>query len=117
MKTKFNVILTLLLAFVVQISFAQEKTVTGVVTDADGIPLPGVNVSVQGKSVGTQTDFDGAYTVSAEAADKLVFEYLGFKTATVAVGNKTKIDVNLQPDVLDEVVVTGYATTSSNTSG
>jgi TonB-linked SusC/RagA family outer membrane protein len=112
MKTKFNVILTLLLAFVVQISFAQEKTVTGVVTDADGIPLPGVNVSVQGKSVGTQTDFDGAYTVSAEAADKLVFEYLGFKTATVAVGNKTKIDVNLQPDVLDEVVVTGYATTS-----
>ena len=61
MKTKFNGFLTLLLAFMVQISFAQEKTVTGTVSDASG-PLPGVTVIIKGTKTGTQTDFDGKTT-------------------------------------------------------
>ena len=110
MRTKFNMMLTLLLAFVVQITFAQEKTVTGVVTDADNIPLPGVSVSIKGKSLGTQTDFDGAYQITATASDVLVFDYLGFKKVEVNVGNQSEVNVSLQPDTedLEEVVVTAY---------
>lgn len=59
MKTKFSGILTLLLAFVVQLTFAQEKTVSGTVSDESGLPLPGVNIIVKGTTNGTQTDFDG----------------------------------------------------------
>ena len=58
MKTKLNGILTLLLALVVQVSFAQSKTVSGTVTESDGLPLPGVNIVVDGTTNGTQTDFD-----------------------------------------------------------
>ncbi|MFT6935405.1 MAG: hypothetical protein ACJAUQ_001800, partial [Maribacter sp.] len=64
MKTKLNGLLTLFLALVVQISFAQEKTVSGMVTDQDGLPLPGVNIVVEGTTNGTQTDFDGNYAIT-----------------------------------------------------
>ncbi len=65
MKTKFNGILTLLLAFVVQMTFAQEKTITGNVTD-NSISLPGVSVTIKGTTKGTETDFDGKYTITAK---------------------------------------------------
>ena len=68
MKTKFNGILTLFLAFVVQISFAQEKTVSGTVSDDSG-SLPGVSVLKKGTTTGTETDFDGKYSISASAGD------------------------------------------------
>ena len=58
MKTKFNGILTLLLAFVVQITFAQEKTISGTVSESSGT-LPGVSVVIKGTNQGTETDFDG----------------------------------------------------------
>ena len=61
MRTKFSGILTLLLAFVVQLTFAQEKTISGTVSDNSGLPLPGVNIIVKGTTNGTQTDFDGNY--------------------------------------------------------
>ncbi len=63
MKTKFNGILTLLLAFVVQTSFAQT-TVSGTVSEENG-PLPGANVIIKGTTTGTQTDFDGNYSINA----------------------------------------------------
>jgi hypothetical protein len=58
MKTKFNGILTLLLALVVQITFAQSKTISGIVSDESG-PLPGVSIIIKGTGTGTETDFDG----------------------------------------------------------
>ncbi len=58
MRTNLNGILTLLLAFVVHLAFAQEKTISGTVTDQDGLPLPGVNIVVQGTTSGTQRDLD-----------------------------------------------------------
>ena len=58
MKTKFSVILTLLLALVVQISFAQNKNVSGTVSDNNGLPLPGATVVIEGTSTGVSTDFD-----------------------------------------------------------
>ena len=69
MKTKFSGILTLLLAFVVQFTFAQEKTISGTVSDNSGMPLPGVNIIVKGTTNGTQTDFDGNYSISASTGD------------------------------------------------
>ena len=113
MKTKFNGILTLLLAFVVQISFAQEKTISGTVTDDSG-GLPGVNILIKGTSSGTDTDFDGKYTIKAKPGDVLVFRFLGYKTVEKTVGSAAVINVKMTEDanVLEEVVVVGYGTST-----
>ncbi len=125
MRTKFNGILTLLLAFVVQMTFAQEKTITGTVTDQDGLPLPGVNIVVQGTTSGTQTDFDGNYSINGEVGQVLSFTYIGQKEVQVPIGAGDTVNVQMQEDAqaLEEVVVTaqgikrekkalGYATSS-----
>ncbi len=104
MKTKFSGILTLLLAFVVQVSFAQTA-VSGTVSDDAG-PLPGANVIIKGTNNGTQTDFDGNYSIQASPSDVLVFSYVGFGSQEVVVGNQTTINVVLQSESLDEVIVT-----------
>ncbi|SRX54661.1 SusC/RagA family TonB-linked outer membrane protein [Aequorivita sp. CIP111184] len=112
MRTKFSGILTLLLALVVQLTFAQQKTITGTVTDDTGLPLPGANVIIKGTSSGTQTDFDGNFTVSANVGQTIAFSYVGFSAKEVKVGSQNTINVSLQPDAaaLEEVVVTGYST-------
>ena len=125
MRTKLNGILTLLLAFVVHISFAQDKTISGTVTDSDGLPLPGVNIVVEGTSNGTQTDFDGNYSITASEGQSLLFTYIGQKDVRRTVGAGTTINVQMEEDAqaLEEVVVTaqgikrekkalGYAVTS-----
>ncbi|PHS68053.1 MAG: hypothetical protein COB12_02220 [Flavobacterium sp.] len=111
MRTKFSGILTLLLAFVVQLTFAQEKTISGTITDNTGMTLPGVNIIVKNTSNGTQSDFDGNYTVSANVGQTLVFSYVGFITVEQAVTASTStmnLQMNEDAAVLDEVVVTGY---------
>lgn len=110
MKKRFNGILTLFLAFVVQLTFAQQKTVTGTVTDEQGLPLPGVNIVVKGTQQGTQTDFDGNYSILAESTDALVFSFIGYKTFERVVGTATAINAILSEDSaeLEEVVVMGY---------
>ncbi len=112
MRTKFSGILTLLLAFVVQLTFAQEKTISGTITDESSLPLPGVNVIVKGTSNGTQTDFDGNYSITASVGQTLVYSYLSYKTQEKAIGAATSsISFAMEPDasVLNEVVVTGFA--------
>ncbi len=108
MRTKLNGILTLLLAFVVQISFAQEKTISGTVTDQDGLPLPGVNIVVEGTTTGTQTDFDGNYQIQASPGQVLLFTYIGQKDVRRTVGAASEINVQMLEDAqaLEEVVVT-----------
>ena len=104
MKTKLKGILTLFLALVVQISFAQEKTVSGTVSDSSG-NLPGVSVLVKGTKTGTETDFNGKYTIKAKAGDILSFSYVGYKTSDKKVGSSNTIDVVLEEDagILDEI--------------
>ncbi|HLT52090.1 MAG TPA: carboxypeptidase-like regulatory domain-containing protein, partial [Arenibacter sp.] len=88
---------------------AQTRALSGTVTDVnDGTPLPGVSILVQGTTNGTQTDFDGNFTLEATTGDILVFSYLGMKTLTVSVGNSNNINVSMEEDSsqLDEVVVT-----------
>ena len=108
MKTKFSGILTLLLAFVVQLTFAQEKTISGIISDNSGLPIPGVNILVKGTTNGTQSDFDGKFSINGKSGDVLVFSYLGLKTQQVTVGASNTVNVTMLEDaaVLDEVVVT-----------
>jgi TonB-linked SusC/RagA family outer membrane protein len=89
-----------------------QSTVTGTVVDDAGEPLPGANVVVKGTTNGTQTDFDGNYTLNVNSGAVLVFSYLGFKTMEVPVGNETTINVTMESDAaaLEEVIVTGYQT-------
>jgi TonB-linked SusC/RagA family outer membrane protein len=91
----------------VQLTFAQEKTVTGNVSDASG-PLPGVTVLVKGTSVGTQTDFDGNYSINATVGAVLQFSFMGMQAVEITVGTSNTIDVVMQEDAqaLEEVVVT-----------
>ncbi|MBP2830950.1 SusC/RagA family TonB-linked outer membrane protein [Aquimarina sp. U1-2] len=101
-------ILILFLVLVVQVSFAQEKTITGKITDEQGSPLPGVNVVTKGTNSGTQSDFDGLYSLQASAGSVIVFSYLGFDTKEVTIGDNTTIDVQLDASTseLEEVIVT-----------
>ncbi len=118
MKSKFTWIFTLLLAFFIQLSFAQEKTITGVVTDPSGMPIPGVTVMVENQKPGVQTDFDGKYSITAAVGQKIVFSYVGMATQTVTVGASGTISVQMADDVkmLDDVVVEAYRTTTRATS-
>lgn len=97
----------------VSLGFAQEKTVEGTVTEAEtGQPLPGANVSVQGTQTGTATNAQGGYELTVPGPDAvLVFNFVGFQSQEVQVGDQTVIDVALQEQVaeLDEVIVTGYS--------
>jgi TonB-linked SusC/RagA family outer membrane protein len=114
MKSKFTWIFTLLLAFFIQFSFAQEKTISGVVTGSDGLAIPGVNVMIEGTSQGVQTDFDGKYSISASVGQKLVFTYVSMKTQLFTVGAASTISVQMEDDakVLNNVVVEAFRTTS-----
>jgi TonB-linked SusC/RagA family outer membrane protein len=106
MRSKFKWIFTLLVAFTMQFSFAQQKTVTGVVSDALG-PLAGANVVVKGTTNGVTTDFDGKYSIKAKQGDVLEITYTGMKASSVQVGTSNVIDVVMKEDILtgDEVVV------------
>ncbi|WP_250432965.1 SusC/RagA family TonB-linked outer membrane protein [Hanstruepera flava] len=108
MKTKFSGILTLFLAFVVQLTFAQEKTISGTISDENGLPLPGVNIIVKGTTTGTQTDFDGNYTIGANTGDVLSYSFLGYTTQEMTVGaaNNISFAMTVDADALDEVVIT-----------
>ncbi|MEM9687661.1 MAG: SusC/RagA family TonB-linked outer membrane protein, partial [Bacteroidota bacterium] len=91
---------------------AQERTVSGTVTDQDAVPLPGATVAVKGTSRGVQTDFDGKYTIRASVGEVLMYSYLGQKTAERTVRVSGTIDVRMQEDAtaLEEVVVVAYGT-------
>ncbi|PTS88521.1 SusC/RagA family TonB-linked outer membrane protein, partial [Flavobacterium sp. HMWF030] len=107
MKLKFNGFLALLLVLMAQLTFAQERAVTGTVSDNAGMPLPGVSVLVKGTKSGTQTDFDGKFSIKASTNQILVFSYIGMKTQEVA-ANSSLINVKLgdAAQELEGVVVT-----------
>ncbi|MFB9077421.1 SusC/RagA family TonB-linked outer membrane protein [Flavobacterium procerum] len=107
MKLKFNGFLVLLLVLAAHLSFAQERAVSGTVSDNTGMPLPGVSVLVKGTKAGTQTDFDGKYTIKASSSQILVFSYIGMKTQEIA-ANSSVVNVKLAgaAQELEGVVVT-----------
>ncbi|MCW2118821.1 SusC/RagA family TonB-linked outer membrane protein [Flavobacterium sp. 7A] len=91
----------------------QQNPIKGTVKDEDGMPIPGVNVLVKGTTIGTTTDIDGKYVISAPSTAKiLVFSYLGLKSSEVAINGKSVVNASLKSDAsaLEEVVVVGYGT-------
>jgi len=119
MKSKITWCFALGLLFLTQLTFAQQKTISGTVTDQDGLVLPGVNIVIKGTSSGTQTDFDGNYSVNVNAGQTLVFTFVGLKTEEVTVGSgQTVINLamELDADTLEEVVVQGYRTSTKEKS-
>jgi len=118
MKLKIRCIVFLVCLFGFTASHAQEKTVSGLVTDQSGLPLPGVSIIVVGTTEGTQTDFDGNYSISAEVGQTLRFSYIGQRTVNRVIGSADTIDVQMEEDAqaLEEVVVTGYGLQSKELS-
>ncbi|HKK11302.1 MAG TPA: TonB-dependent receptor plug domain-containing protein, partial [Flavobacteriaceae bacterium] len=114
MKLKITFLLTLALVLITQSLFAQEKTISGTVSDQSGLPLPGVNIVVQGTSRGAQTGFDGEYTIQANVGDVLVFSYIGLKTQEITVGASNTVNLVMEEDVssLQEIVIIGYGTST-----
>ncbi len=107
LRTKLFTVVGLLIGLQL---FSQEVTVTGSVADASGVPIVGANILVVGTTNGTQTDFDGNYSITAASDATLQFSYIGYATRNIAIDGKTVINVTLQEDLsqLDEVVIIGY---------
>ncbi len=117
MKTKLSGIMTLLLAFVVQVSFAQERTITGTVSDDSGA-LPGVSVLIEGTTSGAETDFDGNYSIETSSGEVLRFSFVGMTSVRKTVGAESSINVTMvsEDNTLDEVVVTALGITREKKS-
>ncbi len=111
MLLKMRIFWFFLLAIVSTTAYAQERSISGKVTDASTKePLIGVTVLVEGTFTGTVTDIDGNYTIKTESGKKLVYSFVGYQSTTVSVEQQSKIDVALSVETmgLDEVVVIGY---------
>lgn len=110
MKSLKLISLALAMLFSV-LTFGQDITITGTVTDETKTPLPGVSVTVKGTQKSTQTDFNGHYSILVQKGNKLVFSYIGMISQTIIIANSKVIDVRLKNNSaqLEEVVVVGYA--------
>ena len=98
-----------LLALLLSSVMVAQQTVSGLVTDAEGTPLPGATVIVQGTSNGVTSDFDGNYSINVERGQTLEASFIGYQSTTILVEDQDQINLSLEPDnELDEVVVIGY---------
>ena len=106
MKKKSHGFLTLFLVLLVQITFAQERTVAGIVSDNNGLPIIGANVNVKGTKTGVSTDIDGKFSIKAAPNQKLVFSYIGMKNQEV-LASSTTLKVKMESDAteLESVVI------------
>ena len=99
---KKSMFLFLLLGLMINGLYAQEREITGTVTDrTDGTTLPGVNIVIKGTSYGTVTDSEGQYEITASEGDVLVFSFVGMHDEEVTVEDQTVIDVELTPSAVD----------------
>jgi TonB-linked SusC/RagA family outer membrane protein len=104
-------LMAVLLLMLASVALAQERVVTGTVTDDTGAPLPGANVVLKGTTTGTTTDAEGKYRMSIPGDDAvLVFSFIGYATSEMVVGTRTSLDLAMKSDAstLDEIVVVGY---------
>ncbi len=109
MRSKLKWAIGLFMVLVVQFSFAQEKTLKGVVSE-EGFPLPGATVVIKGTTMGTQTDLDGNYSIKVKEGDVVSFSFIGLQDVTYKVGvaNTHNVTMKAVEDMLEEVVVLAY---------
>ena len=105
----FNYYVVIVLFMTFNFTFAQ-RTISGNVSDEEGVPLPGVNVVIKGSDTGTSTDFDGNYSISVSDSDVITFSYVGFIDKEIEVSDAESFDISLEmgSDELEEIVLTGY---------
>ena len=97
------------------VTLAQERSITGIVSDKYQQPLPGVSIYIQNTKISATTDFDGKYSIQAKTGDMLVFSFIGYETQKQKVQNSNTINIRLNEysQTLNEVVVVGYGTSES----
>ncbi len=105
-----KILFSIILLSVAFLSYGQERTVRGTVTDESGSPLAGTAVTVEGTQRGTTADSDGKYEIQAAEGETLVYDFLGYEVHKVLVGKSSVIDVDMtsSAEYLDELVVVGY---------
>ncbi len=108
MKVKRMQLMAVVFFLGILTSFAQEKPISGTISDLSGMPLPGVNIIVKGTTNGTQSDFDGNYTINVSVGDILSYTYIGLKSVERTVGSANTMNITMEEDneSLEEVVVT-----------
>jgi len=107
MKKRY-LFLSLLGILMVQVGFAQQKTITGTITDETGVPLLGATVLIEGTSQGVAADFDGNFSIEASLGEVLVFTYVGYAEQRVSIGDSDNYLIELQSSsALEEVIITG----------
>ncbi|NHN24815.1 SusC/RagA family TonB-linked outer membrane protein [Flavobacterium jejuense] len=102
-------ILLIMIIFTTQFSFAQVKIINGTVTDLGGIPLPSANIIIKGTTRGTDSDFDGKFSIEAKVGETLMISYIGYETQSILIGTETIIKIQLKESSttnLKEVIVT-----------
>src|SRR5699024_4236020 len=101
----------LLCLFATHQAHAQEKTISGTVTDENNVPLPNVDIGVMGKTIGTNTNFDGEFELDVVVDDQITFSYVGYKDQQVTVAEDQdtyNVSLEVSENIMDEVVVVGY---------
>lgn len=92
----------------VQFGFAQQKTITGTITDESGLPLPGATVVIENTTRGVSSDFDGNFSIEANEGDTLLVTYVGYAERRVSIGSQDNYLINMSPsNELEEIIVTG----------
>lgn len=117
MKQKLPYLLSFILVLFMLTAAAQDRRITGTVAGDDGAPLPGVSIAIKGTNVSTQTNAEGAYSITASQGAVLVYSFIGLKSEERTIGSSSVINVTLGADAasLDEVVIVGYGTQSKRT--
>ena len=94
------------------VASAQQRSISGMVSDVQGIPVIGASVVIKGTTLGTVTDMEGKFQLEAEPSQTLEVSFIGYQKVSLPVGNQTYFLITLKEDTetLDEVVVVGYAT-------
>ena len=114
---KVKLFFTVLALAVSVLSFGQNLTVRGVVTDAStGEPVPFAAIQLQGTMTGTSTDADGAYSIQVPSTGALIFSSVGYTTLVVPVQGRASINIALEPDAefIDETIVVAYGTATKS---
>ena len=111
MRSKFKWIYALIFGLIIQFSFAQEKTITGIIYDSNGLILPGVNIIIKQTKINTQSDLEGKFTIKASEGNKIEFTFVGYMPKVITVGKSNDYKISMESDSqLEEVVVIGYGT-------
>ncbi|PTS92815.1 hypothetical protein DBR27_19325, partial [Flavobacterium sp. HMWF030] len=109
MKEKFKSLTVLFFVLVMQFMYAQDRKISGVVSDVSGV-IPNVNVLVRGSKNAVQSNIDGKYIIQAKTGDVLIFSYMGMKEVLVTITSSDVVNVKMKEDGkdLEEVIVVAY---------